>query len=768
MENFIPGHRQLTEEDFRQMWRECTFAFDASMLLNIYRYPSNTLDIFFTILERLKDRIWIPYQVAVEYHKNREVVIAYQLNMYDSVVELFNKSYGSIKNELDKFKRHSSIKPEQLLELFQSGIQQVKESLKHDKENHPNLAASDPLREKLIELFSGKVGSPFDNNRLSEIYLEAEQRFKIKQPPGFEDAKNKPIPERYGDVVVWFQLIEYAKATQKPLIFVTDERKEDWWLRQNNKTVSPRPELTYEIQTQAGIKFYMYHSEQFIKYLEAQQAAIEEVVIIGKQDEEYQSAIDYSASHSWINLRAFENARLFDNSLIQRAIEQARAFDNALVRQAVEAARKFDDYAIQRAIEQARRFDNYFVRKAMEQARGFENANLRQAIEQATSFDSHLIREAVEKTKSFDSPAIRQAVEAVKTFDNSAMRHAAETIRLWQSNQSYRQPMPRHINVEISPKRSSDLQDNESKDVKVEVLRNTDIYGSSEDEAVEDKNDPDKRAKTPPYEFNEFPLTVTLIRFPNSEHPHRTLHRLRKPTFDEWEEWGLNIESSRRLLSPAELEEYYGSKSKDEEKNNEVWRLFYAEWEASKRLYDRIILEIAGLKLDKNDDFPIDQFRKLPPDIIDKLWFESKETVITRLYECYCGLEKPVSLNTEVQRVIQRLSHKSSSFDVTHVLRKPTEDESYEFRTNIVKGYFSADKDNQEIIQLKLNLPVAVEFYNRLIINIENATTSGQPFSDEMKDAFLEAINPVYKLRVLGPIFDVNAWYFKIDEMKFL
>jgi hypothetical protein len=43
----------------------------------------------------------------------------------------------------------------------------------------------------------------------------------------------------------------------------------------------------------------------------------------------------------------------------------------------------------------------------------------------------------------------------------------------------------------------------------------------------------------------------------------------------------------------------------------------------------------------------------------------------------------------------------------------------------------------------------------------------GQAFSDETRGLFLEAINPVYKLRVLEPLFDVNAWYFKIDDWTF-
>jgi len=74
---------------------------------------------------------------------------------------------------------------------------------------------------------------------------------------------------------------------------------------------------------------------------------------------------------------------------------------------------------------------------------------------------------------------------------------------------------------------------------------------------------------------------------------------------------------------------------------------------------------------------------------------------------------------------------------------------------------------SREIIQLQLNLSVANDFYNLLIKRIENATLGGMAFSAYTRAAFLDAINPVYKLRVLEPLFGVRAWYFKVDDMVF-
>lgn len=754
------------------MWQECVFAFDANMLLHIYRYTPETQESFVLVLDRLKDRIWAPYQAAREYYDNRETVIENQLKVYDDINSLLDETYVKLKTQLAAYKTHVSVKTEQVLESIKSGVEKAKESLANNKQTHPDVASSKLLGEKLTALFEGKVGSQFSTAKLLEIYEEAERRFKAQIPPGFKDAKGKEYPDKYGDVVMWFQLIEYAKAQRKPIIFVTDDRKEDWWLKEKGQTVSPRPELINEIQNEAHVKFYMYHSEQFLTYaqeflgLEDQQAAIQEVEEIGKQDEAYQGAIDYFESQNSISRRVLENPKL-DNRLLREAAEAAQSLENPLIRRAIETASSFDNLVARRAIENAKALNDPLMRRAIEDARTFDNPLIRQAIETARAVDNPLARQAIEAVTSSFSPSVRRIVEDARTVDSSLMRQAVEAARAWRNNPLSGQSVPRTISVNISPKRSSDVQNIEgSNDVKVEVVLNRDLYDSPEDESDEDVRDFEPRAATPPYEFNNFPRTITLTHFRNTPRPHKTLHQLRKPTFAEWEEWSLNIECTRRYLSPAEVAESSADNSGEEEKEKEVWEIFYGEWEASKQLYNKIILEIAGVKLDKKDDFPTDQFRELGPEVIAKLPFEFKETVITGLYECWCGLESPVSSDDAEQRIYQSLSYKSSSYDVIHTLRKPTEHESYAFRTTIVKGYFSTNEDNQEIIQLKLNLSTAIEFYNKLIISIENATVDGQPFSDEARKAFLDAINPIYKLRILEPLFDLNAWYFKIDEIR--
>lgn len=81
-------HRAIWEylipspDEKKQLWNGCVFVFDTNVLLNLYRYTANTRDTLLTALDDLKDRVWIPYQVAYEYAKNRFDVICETIEKY--------------------------------------------------------------------------------------------------------------------------------------------------------------------------------------------------------------------------------------------------------------------------------------------------------------------------------------------------------------------------------------------------------------------------------------------------------------------------------------------------------------------------------------------------------------------------------------------------------------------------------------------------------------------------------------------------------------
>jgi hypothetical protein len=279
-----------TDIEFKEMWDTGIFVFDTNVLLHIYRYTPNTSQSFLNLLKGLKDRIWIPHQVGYEFHRGRLDVIKDQHNLYNKLEILLTDFRKRAEDELNKYSRHSSFNKETFFQSLDTVIQQVRADLDVLKQNHPDYTKSDTLLDTILELFDDKVGDPYIQSELNKKYKEAEERYKKKTPPGYKDSdKVRDNKDPYGDAIIWFQIIDHAKKVQKPIIFITDDKKEDWWREHSGETLGPRTELIEEIQREAQVLFYMYSSPQFLQrgneYLQTQveEAVTEEVLEVSKQ-----------------------------------------------------------------------------------------------------------------------------------------------------------------------------------------------------------------------------------------------------------------------------------------------------------------------------------------------------------------------------------------------------------------------------------------------------------------------------------------------------
>ena len=80
-----------TPEEFKTLWENAIFSFDASVLLNIYGYSENTREELLSLLERLSERVRLPHQFGLEFVRNRVKVILKQVGNYRSVEEQLQK-----------------------------------------------------------------------------------------------------------------------------------------------------------------------------------------------------------------------------------------------------------------------------------------------------------------------------------------------------------------------------------------------------------------------------------------------------------------------------------------------------------------------------------------------------------------------------------------------------------------------------------------------------------------------------------------------------
>lgn len=263
MRKIFSGHFQPSQKEFDEIWKKALFCVDANVMLNLYRYSEETRATLEGLLVSYSSRVHLPHQAAKEFLRHRLRVTATQ-------AEEYQKAIGSVKtlqDNLSKKNRHpflADIDQNEFSEYSQKlmGLLDTKRKELNDK------LTNDEVLKFVENLFDGKTGQPFDSTRLEQIAIEGEQRYLAKTPPGYkdEDKVDQADPLRkFGDLIVWHQVLDVSKNKKKPVVFITDDKKEDWWLTQSGRTIGPRPELVSEFHKETGQLFWMYPVDRFIQ-----------------------------------------------------------------------------------------------------------------------------------------------------------------------------------------------------------------------------------------------------------------------------------------------------------------------------------------------------------------------------------------------------------------------------------------------------------------------------------------------------------------------
>jgi hypothetical protein len=267
MKDLFPGHFKESDESLREVWETSLFVFDANILLNLYRYSDATRNEFLRILNKLKDRAWLPHRAAEEYLSNRLTVIDQQEKSYDDTVKLIE----SLQQDLDNARQHPFVS-KGVMRKVNSVFEELCNELKNNKSVHTKRISSDEIKDSIAKIFETSVGLPYDKDRIEQLISEGEDRYKQKIPPGFKDGSKAGDSEvfsdkcrKYGDLIVWTQVIDKAIELNKGVVLVTDDKKEDWWEKFKGKTVGPRPELVKEFKDRTNQTFHMYQADRFLE-----------------------------------------------------------------------------------------------------------------------------------------------------------------------------------------------------------------------------------------------------------------------------------------------------------------------------------------------------------------------------------------------------------------------------------------------------------------------------------------------------------------------
>src|SRR5262245_36132686 len=131
MKQIFKGFHAPTEAEYADLWSKGLFVLDTNVLLDFYRLPLNAQDEFWSALDKLKDRLWLPHQVGLEYQRRRLSVILEQKKKLTELIARLRSSANKIEadiNELEIEKRALGLDPAALLTKFRAVIQEMVEA----------------------------------------------------------------------------------------------------------------------------------------------------------------------------------------------------------------------------------------------------------------------------------------------------------------------------------------------------------------------------------------------------------------------------------------------------------------------------------------------------------------------------------------------------------------------------------------------------------------------------------------------------------------
>lgn len=315
MENYIDG--LMTIEDYNE--EETCYVLDTNYFLHGMESVLEIDAYFETIMER-KNNIFIPFIVWVEFNynvKDKLKTIKKELDRtnkflgtYEENSEKLEFKMGEIthkfvsmfdyniiegtlgkdvainskeffKSLLDEKKEINDLimtLNESTQQVFAKWLQNFQEKSKKEIEEHLS-----KTREWIIKFkehvekpeLKSLIGKKYTREELEKLIGECKQREKDNLKPGnsqkdlekdkFKVWDDLTIPSKYGDMLIWLELIEYAKnnSKYKKFVFVSDDVSKKDWVDPKSKELWNQ--LSIEFCTKTGVTVENMRTQELVK-----------------------------------------------------------------------------------------------------------------------------------------------------------------------------------------------------------------------------------------------------------------------------------------------------------------------------------------------------------------------------------------------------------------------------------------------------------------------------------------------------------------------
>lgn len=268
--------------------KEPIIILDTNVWLDLYSLSPDTIG---SIVEAFSesDLFWLPNQVYSEFKRHVKEKRDENINRYQKLKEEICKhlsdnqnKINSVFNTFNRFKLPEILEQNEYIKNEIIKIQnEASQKLKEIQLNHTNnmvsngiSKSSDCLEKYIDDLHKNSNAQRYSTIELLEIYEEGEKRYKYKIAPGFTDIKKREndsseIPERkYGDLIIWKEILNLVSSAQKDVIFINNEKKMDWWVPDiiNKNRIPTVLTEEFKSETNNNHQFIMLTFDEFISH----------------------------------------------------------------------------------------------------------------------------------------------------------------------------------------------------------------------------------------------------------------------------------------------------------------------------------------------------------------------------------------------------------------------------------------------------------------------------------------------------------------------
>ncbi len=226
---------------------------DSNVWLNLYTiHPLALIEIVEKIREN-KEQFWIPHQVYREFSQNakskKDEVIEYYKNARVNCIKELERTKDIVGQTFENFRRKQRTDGEELkssvLSDFQAVIQKFKNGYEELEKSYTEelavICEEDIVSELVDEIYENSKTKDFTIMEKAQICEEGEIRYKYKIAPGYTDEEKKSdfddgdFYRKYGDLIIWKELLRRVTGTKINTLFIEDEKKKDWFSERGGK-----------------------------------------------------------------------------------------------------------------------------------------------------------------------------------------------------------------------------------------------------------------------------------------------------------------------------------------------------------------------------------------------------------------------------------------------------------------------------------------------------------------------------------------------------